>query len=203
MTNTKSETSEKFLKWIANNYDQLKSKYSKFCYNKHYVFDEDIFADLPIKVYELIQKKGISDATDSGFDNYCFKAFKNNLLNEKRYSRVNKRDSNKSDAEINELYESWYNVNKVSSNEKVMRDLWIDFSTLYILLLVEANFDSEHFYLFKIKTLCGLTFKQLQEQTQIPYSRKKFLEVQNWLKVNLKKSDVKRAFDENFGDFLA
>ena len=203
MISTKTETSELFLNWFSKNYDHLKSKYSKFCYNKHYVFDEDIFADLPIKIYDLIQKKGISDATDSGFDNYCFKAFKNNLLNEKRYSRVNKRDCNKSDAEINELYENWFNANKPSSTEKILKDLWIDFSVLYILLFVEQNFDSEHFYLFKMKTLCNLTFKQLQERTNIPYSRKKYLTVQNWLKANLKKSDIKKAFDEQFGEFYA
>lgn len=203
MTMTKKEeTNEKFLNWFSVNYDGLKTKYSKFCSNKHYVFDEDIFAELPIKIYDLISKKGLADTSDTGFDSYCFKAFKNNLLNEKRYSRVNKRDGNKTDVELNELYEAWYNSNKTSSTEKVLKDLWTDFSVLYILLLVEQTFDAEHFYLFKIKTLCNLTFKQLQAQTQIPYSRKKFLEVQNWLKTNLKKSDVKKAFDEQFGNFL-
>lgn len=197
-----NEKAKLFLEWFAQNYDELNLKYRKFCSNKRYTYDQDIFANLPIKIYDLIIKKGISDTSDSGFDGYCFMSFKNNLLNERRYSRVNKRDENKTDIEINELYENWYNKTKSSADEKLLHDLYVDFATLYILLLVEQNFTSEHYYLFKVKVLNNLTFKQLQERTQIPYSRKKFLEVQNWLKANLKKTDIKQAFDDQFGDLL-
>ena len=199
---TNLETANLFLEWFAQNYDTLNLKYRKFCSNKRYVFDEDIFSGLPLKIYDIIIRNGLADTSDSGFDGYCFKAFKNNLLSEKRYSRIKKRDCNKTDQEINGLYEVWYNSNNTSSEEKLKSDLFKDFATLYILLLVESNFDEEHYYLFKLKMLCNLTFKDLQQRSGVQYSRKKYLEVASWLRDNLKKSDIRKAFEEQFSEII-
>ena len=77
-----------------------------------------------------------------------------------------------------------------------------DFSILYIMTLVEDNFDQEHFYLFKLKTLGNLTYKQLQEKTKIKASRQKVINVNNWLKENVTKDDVKSAFTVMYGNLM-
>ena len=193
-----------FLDYINSNYNKLKNKYWKFCQEKQYDFDEDIFSDTIIKCYDCIKKKGeLKDKSSYGIESYFFKAFKNNIMNEKRYSRVKKRDNNINSDNINALYEAYYNETYCDARMKIVNDLFKDFSVLCILTLVENNFDSEHFYLFKLKTLVpNMTFKKLQETTKIKASRKKVLEVTHWVRDNITKEDIRKIFYEVYGDIV-
>lgn len=192
-----------FINYINDHYTQLKNKYWKFCEEKQYTWDEDIFSDTILKCYDCIVKKdGLKDKTPQGIENYFFMAFKNNIMNERRYSRIKKRDNNISSDNINELYENWYNSNFSDARVKITNDLFKDFSILYIMTQVEDNFDNEHFYLFRVKTLCNLTFKQLADKTGIKASRRKCIDVMRWVKENIKKEDVRRVFFNVYGDLI-
>jgi DNA-directed RNA polymerase specialized sigma24 family protein len=194
-----------FLNHINDHYQELKWKYYRFCQEKHYDWDEDIFSDTILKCYETIDKKGkMQSNTPYGIESYFFLAFKNNIRNEKRYCRSKCRDWNITSDNINDLYEEYYNKSNDSAKVKIQNDLFKDYATLYIMLKVEEHFDAEHFYLFKIKTLTkGMTFKKLQETCKhIKSTRKKFIEVQQWLKDNVTKEDVRKAFYEEFGDLM-
>ena len=74
-----------------------------------------------------------------------------------------------------------------------------DFSLIYILMKVEENFDEDHFYLFKLKHLCGMTYKELSDKTKIPNARKKVLTVMHWLKRTVTKDELAKRFDETHG----
>lgn len=194
---------DKFMHYINDHYNHLKYKYINFCKEHNYVFDEDIFSDTILKCYEAIDKKGkLEDTTDQGIQNYFFISFKMNLKREGQYARNMKRDRNVDSDSINDLYESWYNDNNVSAMEKIKSDLFKDFSVLYIMTCVEDNFDTEHFYLFKLKTLGNLTYKQLQDKTKIKASRQKVINVKNWLKDNVTKDDIKSAFNLMYGNLM-
>ena len=134
--------------------------------------------------------------------NYTFKSFKQNLQREKQYCRVAKRDYNVTSDEVNQLYEDKYNKDNDSSLIKLKNDLYIDFATLYIMQRVEQEFDGEHFLLFRLKTLCNLTYKQLQDKTRLRGVRQKFLTVKNWVKSNVSKQEVNDAFYQMYGDLL-
>ncbi len=193
---------ELFLSYIGENYEILKKRYINFCKDKNYDWNEDIFSDTIIKCHDAIEKKGnLKDNTPQGMENYFFQAFKINLKREKQYSRVAKRDLNVTDT-LEELYEDYYNEVNITAKEKVKNDLFKDFSTLYIMMVVEHNFPQEHFHLFQLKTLCNLTYKQLAERTKSKGVRNKVLEVKNWLKDNLKKEEIKKAFDEQYRQLL-
>lgn len=192
-----------FLNYISEHYNELKYKYLNFCREHNYQWDEDIFSDTILKCYEAIRKKGkLNDTTPQGIENYFFIAFKLNLKREGQYARNQKRDRNITSDEINDAYENWYNDNHISAMEKIKSDLFKDFSILYIMMVVEANFDQEHFYLFRIKTLGNLTYKQLQEKTKIKASRQKVIDVKNWLKENVTKNDIKREFTQIYGNLI-
>jgi len=186
---------EIFLDYINSNYVRLKRKYHKYCTENGYTFDEDIYSDTILKCYDIITRNGLKDKSPQGIESYFFIAFRNNIRNERNYSRVKKRDFNITSDNIHTLYEEYYNENNADAVEKVLNDLFTDFCTLYIMMQVESNFSQEHFYLFRVKTLAkGMTFKKLQEQTKIKASRLKVIEVQRWLKENIKKEDIKKAF---------
>jgi len=194
---------DKFMHYINDHFNHLKYKYINFCKEKGYVWDEDIFSDTILKCHDAIEKKGkLEDTTDQGIQNYFFISFKMNLKREGQYARNQKRDRNVDSDSINDLYEDYYNNNNVSAMEKIKSDLFKDFSILYIMMTVENNFDSEHFYLFRIKTLGNLTYKQLQEKTHIKASRQKVINVKNWLKENVTKDDIKSAFNLMYGNLI-
>lgn len=194
---------DKFIDYISQHYDELKCKYRTFCGLNGYSWDWDIFQDTIIKCYDAITKKGkLLDTTPQGMENYFFIAFKLNIKREGQYARVQKRDLNVTSDNINEVYEEWYNENHTTSRQKLLTDLWKDFSTLFIMNVVESNFPEEDFYLFKLKTLCGMTYKQVQEKTQAKKVRQRVCDIRNWLKTNVKKEDVKAAFYEIYGNLI-
>lgn len=190
-----------FINYINDHYDELKNRFKAFCNDKKYKFDIDIFQDTIIKCYTLIEKQGyLKDTSDKGIENYFFMSFKQNLQREKQYARNQKRDSNITD--IDAANEDFSNKNKLTTNDKLLSDLYKDFATLYLIMQVENNFDEEHFYLFKLKTFTNLTYAQLAKKTNMKGVRQKVITVKNWLKENIKKEDIKKAFEIEYGDLL-
>ena len=191
---------KKYLEWLNRNYDAIKDKLMSFCHNKNYEWDEDIFCDTYMKIYEKIIKSGIKDDSKKGFDNYTFMSFKINTVRSKQYARNYKRDGNVLD--VGEKYEEWFNATKLSPTEKLKSDIYIDFATLYLMLKVEENWDSEHFNLFKVKMLEKLTYKELAEKTGIKGVRNKVIEVKNWLKENVSRDEIKKALEQEYGELF-
>lgn len=194
---------EIFLQYLNNHYNELYFKYRQFCKEKGYTWDEDIFQDTILKCYEAIERKGcLIDTTPQGIENYFFISFKMNLKREGQYARNMKRDMNYTTDEVNQLYEDWYDNNKDDARTKIINDLYKDFSCLYIMTLVEQQFDNEHFYLFRLKSLCNYTYKQLADKTGMKGVRLKILTVKNWLRDNLTKDELNKAFQAMYGDLL-
>lgn len=197
------EIAKRYLEWFSLNYKTLKNKYRRFCKEKDYDWNEDIFSDTYLKIYESISKKGLIDTSNQGFDNYTFRSFKQNLQREKQYCRVSKRDMNYNSDNINDIYEIWYNENNSPARVKLLNDLYKDFATLYILTKVEDNFDSEHFLLFRLKYLIpNMTYKKLQEKTQAKKCRQKVIEVRDWVRQNISKDDIKKVFNKMYSDLI-
>ena len=190
----------RYLTYVGTNYKNLMKRMKAFCSDKGYIWDEDVLADTFLKVHDRIEKKGIEDSSDEGFENYTFMAFRQNIKREALYARVKKRCETE---DVHILYERYFNSTKTSSTEKIQGDLFKDFSLIYILMKVEENFDNDHFYLFKLKHLCGMTYKELSEKTRIPNARKKVLTVMHWLKKNITKQEIEKRFDETYGYLIS
>ena len=190
----------RYLTYVGTNYKNLMKRMKAFCSDKGYIWDEDVLADTFLKVHDRIEKKGIEDSSDDGFENYTFMAFRQNVKREALYARVKKRCETE---DVHILYERYFNSTKTSSTEKIQGDLFKDFSLIYILMKVEENFDNDHFYLFKLKHLCGMTYKELSEKTRIPNARKKVLTVMHWLKKNITKQEIEKRFDETYGYLIS
>lgn len=202
-TRIKVEDNRLFIDYISDHYNQLYYKYRQFCKEKDYQWDEDIFQDTIVNCYSAITKKGkLQDTSNQGIENYFFKSFKMNLMREKQYARNQKRDLNVEADDVDVMYEEWCNNNKEDSRTKILSDMWKDFSCLYIMMLVEDNWDDEHFYLFRLKHLCNMTYKQLTDKTGIKGVRQKILDVKQWLKDNLTKEEINKAFQLAYGDLL-
>lgn len=184
---------------LERNYNNLKQICKDVCKRNQEKFSEDILNDTVIQVHKIIQKKGkLDDMSERGILNYMTRSYVNNLRMEKRYAYIKKRDHNITQEEFNERYEK----SMSSKQEKIIKDLLEDFSVLYIMKLVEINFDTEHYYLFKLKMLCGKTYKQIHDQTHIKKSRDKIIEVSKWVKQNLTREKIKQEFYSIYGDLI-
>lgn len=194
------EQANKFLYWINSNYDQLKAHHKAYCLNKKHPFNEDIFCDTYLKIYEKIRKDGIEDDSENGFKNYMFKAFKINVLREKQYCRNLKRDENAA-ANLS-LFNEIYLNRQITAEEKLKSDLYKDYSTLYLLKKIEEEFPPEDIRLFKIKLFENLTYKQLSEKTGEKNIRQRIVNIKNWLKENVSKEEIDDAFNNDYGDLV-
>lgn len=190
---------KKFLQWINDNYDAQKRKLQAFCHDKHYDWNEDIFQDCIVKIYNKILKSKLVDETDKGFEGYMFISFKINTLREAQYSRNSRRDSNVTN--IASRYEVFLNK-KLTTEEKLEHDLKQDFSLLYILNSVEKQFDGESYYLFRLKIFNKYTYKDIAQKTGIKNARQKVIDVMHWIKDNISKDDINNAFYLFYNDFI-
>ena len=189
-----------FINYINNHYQELYNRFKAFCLDKNYEFDEDIFQDTILKCYNLIKRKGLEDISDKGIENYFFMSFKQNLQREKQYARNQKRDGNVVD--LSGAYSSYLET-LLTQREKLKADLYKDYACLYLLSKAEEHFDYEHFYLFRLKTFDKtMTYQKLQEKTGLKGVRQKVVDVKNWLKQNVKQSEVKREFEAIYGDLF-
>ena len=192
---------DKFINTVNDNYEIIKKELQSYCDSVGQTFDSDIFQDTILKCYTLIEKQGtMKDSSLQGCKNFMFQSFKRNLKREQQYARNQKRDGNIIDiGKYNEIYLN----SKLTSEEKLKSDLRKDFFTLYLLQKVEENFDSEHFYLFRLKTFTNLTYAELAEKTKFKGCRQKVVNVKNWLKENVSKEEIEKAFEETYGDIIS
>lgn len=188
-----------YLKCMEDNYMKLIQICKDVCNKNREEYSEDILNDTVVQVHKIILKKGkLDDMSEDGILRYFVRSYVNNLRCEKRYAYNKKRDNNISQEEFNLRYEN----SKTSTMDKIIKDLLEDFSVLYVMKMVELNFDAEMFYLYKLKTLGNMTYKQIHDKTKIKKSRDKIIEVNNWVKNNLSRNIIKKEFNEIYGDLI-
>lgn len=71
--------------WMQDGgYERMRQTLARYETNRDGDFDEDIFHSTLTK---MLQKKKYADTTMQGYDNYCFKAYKTNVMRELQYPR--------------------------------------------------------------------------------------------------------------------
>ena len=158
-----------FLNYINDNYSDVVSKLKILSGQRKQHFDEDIFHESILRCHKAIERKGcLNDKSPYGIESYLIRSYFNLVLEVKRSCAHSKRDMNYNSDNIGGLYEDYYNSNNTDARIKIINDMYKDFSVLYIIMLVEQNFDQEHLYLFKMKELIpDMTYKKLAEKTQM------------------------------------
>ena len=88
-----------FLNISSKYYEQNKEKWTSLLTSIGLVFDEDVYNDTIIRVYDKMVNDEDIDKTEEEVIAYWFKSFVNNVKREKKYSRNSKRD----DSDVIEL----------------------------------------------------------------------------------------------------
>lgn len=129
-------------------------------------FDEDIYNDTIIKVYESILKGA---DTEGDLVGYWFKSFKNNLNRNKDYSHK----KNKDDIDVMDvLKEKEYEENNINLYYSTISD---------ILLKVKNQFNRKTFEVFRMYLLCNMSYEKLNELTGLSDCKERISKVRRWL----------------------
>lgn len=180
---------DEWLGYIGTIYEEYKERFRASAHKEHREFDEDVYSDTISKCYDSIVRNGLKDTTEQGMRNYLFRAFKQNLKRENQYCRVTKRDTYDDTIADSFEYES--------SDELAYRQHLNDFKVMYILKLVEQEFDPISYYCFRLKWLLPkMTYEKLQYTTRIKDCKKRVVEVKNWLIENVDLRHIEETFEK-------
>lgn len=193
-----------FLTYVNDNYIGIQTKIKMLCGRNKQRFDEDCFHEAILRCYNAIEKKGgMNDSSPTGIEGYLIRSYFNLVKEMKRSAMNAKRDLNYTSDNISSLYEDYYNSHNLDAREKIINDMFKDFSVLYIMMVAEQNFDNEHYYLFRLKELIpNMTYKQLQEKTKMKGVRQKVVEVKRFIQSNVTKEEIRKEFFNIYGDII-
>lgn len=185
-----------WMRYIGTIYEDYRKVLFKYAHLNRLNPSDDLLNDTIIRCYESIARNGLKSTDEETYKGFLFCAWRRNLIPTDSYE---KRKDGNVDAE--------YANGEAASNiqptyDKVKQQLFDDYSTIYIMDLVERNFDPVTFHCFRLKHLSpNCTHAHLREITKVSDSKRRVLEVQRWLKENLTRQQIYSAFVEDFPDF--
>ena len=189
---------DKWMQVISLKYNEIKEGFRMECRKTMTEFDEDIFHSTILNCYNTIKLKGLSDLTMQGMKNYLFRSFKMNTKREALYMRNARRDFNISGSDAMSIYER-NGLYEETTEEKIRKQLLNDYSVVYILNLVEENFDTISFYCFRLKWLIPkMTYQKLREITKVKDCKKRCVDIVKWLKLNVNRGDILTDFEKKY-----
>ena len=190
-----TDIADKWLQYIGTIYEEYRKKYFKMANDLNYKVNEDMLNDTIIACYNSIARNNLSDTTEQGMRNYLFRAFKVNL---NAVSNYDKRKDVVDD--LSSLAEQYETQGEATYN-KIKKQLFEDYSLIYILEQVENNFDTITFHCFRLKTMLLCTYQRLREITKVKDCKKRVVKVNRWLRENMDRQDIYNAFITDYPSF--
>ena len=189
------DVADKWLQYIGTIYEEYRKKYFKMANDLNYKVSEDMLNDTILACYNSIARNNLSDTTEQGMRNYLFRAFKVNL---NAISNYDKRKDVVDD--LTALAEQYENQGETTYT-KIKKQLFEDYSVIYLLNKVEDNFDTISFHCFRLKTMLPCTYQRLREITKVKDCKKRVVKVNKWLRENITEKEILTNFKKNYPCF--
>ena len=190
------DVADKWLQYIGTIYEEYRMKYFKMANDLNYNVNEDMLNDTILACYNSIARNNLSDTTEQGMRNYLFRAFKINL---NAVSNYDKRKDVVDD--LTALAEQYENQGEATYN-KIKKQLFEDYSLIYILEQVENNFDTISFNVFRLKTMLEkCTYQKLRDITKVRDCKKRVVKVMKWIRENITKQEILTNFKKTYPCF--
>lgn len=189
------DIADKWLQYIGTIYEEYRMKYFKMANDLNYKVSEDMLNDTILACYNSIARNNLSDTSEQGMRNYLFRAFKVNLNAVSNYDK--RKDVVDDLTTIAEQYEN----QGEAAYQKIKKQLYEDFSVIYILNKVEDNFDSISFHCFRLKFMLPCTYQRLREITKVRDAKKRVVKVMKWIRLNITKQEILTNFKKTYPCF--
>ena len=102
--------------------------------------------------------------------------------------------------DLSALAEQYENQGEATYN-KIKKQLFEDYSLIYILEQVENNFDTISFNVFRLKTMLPCTYQKLREITKVKDCKKRVVKIMKWLRENITEKEILTNFKKNYPCF--
>lgn len=137
------------------------------------MFDEDIYNDTIIKIYEKLLSEEDLETTEDEVMAYWYRSFVNNIKRNKQYARNSKKD----DKDVIDL---------LKNEEYIIDSSNLYYPTIrYLLNKVKDEFDIRSYHLFKMYYLIPeMTFDELSSVVGCNV-KTKINDIKKWLKENV------------------
>lgn len=173
---------------IAKHFEEYQRKMKNFCFLNGLDYDEDTLQDTYLKVRDIISRKGIKDKTEQGILNYFFLAFRNNLY--QTHLQNSKKLIDKNADVFQCIIEDEDTIEQDEQRAQFLEDV-----KRYIINEVKNNFDYISYSIFRLRYLFTIngkqpTFKEIKRITGVQDTRKRLLEVTQWIKTNISKDKI-------------
>ena len=189
------DVADKWLQYIGTIYEEYRMKYFKMANDLNYNVNEDMLNDTILACYNSIARNNLSDTTEQGMRNYLFRAFKVNL------NAISNYDKRKDVVDDLTALAEQYEFQGEATYTKIKKQLFDDYSLIYILEQVENNFDTITFHCFRLKTMLPCTYQRLREITKVKDCKKRVVKVNKWLRENMTRLDIYNAFIADYPSF--
>lgn len=187
ITEENQTAADLFIETIGKCYNDYKNQFDKYGY------PEDTINTTIVYCYEAMQRNGLKDKTEQGIKNYFYRAYNTNVrCHHDPYSQ--RKDDNQEPIKDELISET--------AEEKYNRQLFNDYTALYILKAAEQQFDKVSFWCFRIKHLVPKTsYEKLRQITGVKDCKRRVVKINKWLRENITKDEIRESFQEDFPDF--
>lgn len=189
------DVADKWLQYIGTIYEEYRKKYFKMANDLNYNVNEDMLNDTILACYNSIARNNLSDTTEQGMRNYLFRAFKVNL------NAISNYDKRKDVVDDLTALAEQYEFQGEATYNKIKKQLFEDYSVIYLLNKVEDNFDTITFHCFRLKTMLPCTYQRLREITKIKDCKKRVVKVNKWLRENMTRQEILTNFKKTYPCF--
>ena len=191
------DVADKWLQYIGTIYEEYRMKYLKMANDLNYNnVNEDMLNDTILACYNSIARNNLSDTTEQGMRNYLFRAFKINL------NAVSNYDKRKDIVDDLSALAEQYEFQGEATYNKIKKQLFEDYSLIYILEQVENNFDTISFNVFRLKTMIEkCTYQRLRDITKVRDCKKRVVKVMKWIRENITKQEILTNFKKTYPCF--
>lgn len=194
ITDENKSLAEEYVQIIGKYYTEYLELFSNMFEN-----GEDVVGETLLKTYRTICNKGLrtvvgkyGEEREQMFKNYFFISAKLNCFTEQQ--NIQKQNNIKS-LDFNP-YED------LPTDDKVKQQLYNDFKIMYIVQLVENNFDVIDYRCFRLYHLLkDMTYAKLRDMTGIRNCKTRVVRINKWLKENIDEKEIRQSFIQQYPDF--
>lgn len=194
ITDENKSLAEEYVQIIGKYYTEYLELFSNMFEN-----GEDVVGETLLKTYRTICNKGLrtvvgkyGEEREQMFKNYFFISAKLNCFTEQQ--NIQKQNNIKS-LDFNP-YED------LPTDDKVKQQLYNDFKIMYIVRLVENNFDVIDYRCFRLYHLLkDMTYAKLRNMTGIRNCKTRVVRINKWLKENIDEKEIRQSFIQQYPDF--
>ena len=189
-------------KKLADDYMQVISKhYVEYLELFKNMFEngEDVVCETLLKTHKTIMYNGLKnidinnkEKKEQAYLNYFFLSCKMNCLTEQQ--KIQKQYA------IKNLDHNPFE--DMDTEEKIKSQVYKDFKVMYIVQLVEENFDVIDYRCFRLYHLLkNMTYAKLKDMTGIRNCKTRVVRINKWLRENIQEKEIRQSFIEQYPDF--